>query len=44
MNSEEKCPKCESENVEKRHHNPTFALPECDYFQCEECEHQWGHS
>jgi hypothetical protein len=37
------CPECGGHNVEKRHHAPTFAVPECDYKECEDCQHQWDH-
>lgn len=38
-----KCPKCQSDDVDRCHHEATYAVPECDYWQCNECEHQWGH-
>jgi hypothetical protein len=38
------CPNCESEEVLRLHHAPTFALPECWFWFCEECEHSWGQS
>lgn len=38
-----RCPACEGADVDRLHHAPTFALPECDYWQCMECEHEWGH-
>ncbi len=40
------CPKCHASWVwvERRHHEATWAVPECDYWQCEQCDHQWGHS
>lgn len=37
------CPKCGSEEVSEQHHEGTFAVPECDYKQCDECGHQWDH-
>ena len=40
----EHCPKCDSNEVEICHHAATFAVPECNYRHCTNCEHQWGHS
>jgi hypothetical protein len=40
----EKCPKCGSLNCDRYHHYGNFALPECFYQKCDDCEHQWGHS
>lgn len=37
------CPKCGCAERTKRHHAGTFAVPECWFWQCDECEHQWGH-
>jgi hypothetical protein len=37
------CPQCGSEQVDIHHHNGTFSVPECDYKQCDDCGHQWGH-
>ena len=37
------CPDCGSDEISPRHHEATFAVPECDYSQCDECDHQWGH-
>jgi len=39
----EPCPRCGSDDTERRHHEATFAVPECDYKACNKCEHQWGH-
>lgn len=38
------CPQCNSTDIGKRHSDGTFALPECDFYQCDTCNHQWGHS
>ena len=40
---EKKCPECGSDDVERGHHGESFALPECWYWFCYQCEHQWGH-
>lgn len=40
---DELCPVCEADNIERRHHTAD-SIPECFYWQCNECEHQWGHS
>ena len=37
------CPKCNSPNIGRFHHEGTFAIPECNYKRCEDCEHQWDH-
>lgn len=42
-NKPEKCPKCQSVEVIKRHAEATFALPECFFKECEDCQHQWNH-
>ncbi len=39
-----RCPKCEGLDTDLLHHTATFALPECHYRCCNECEHQWDHS
>lgn len=39
----EKCPACGSEDIGTRHRDGDFALPETDWKQCEQCDHQWGH-
>lgn len=38
------CPKCGSSEVQKYHHLSTFALPECYYQSCYDCDHQWNHA
>ena len=38
------CPKCGSHNFIKRHHEATFALPECDYLECSYCNTQFNHA
>ena len=38
-----RCPACDSCEVDKIHHEATFALPECWYFTCLECDKQWDH-
>lgn len=35
------CPKCEGEEVERRH-GWAYGI-ETSYWECETCEHQWGH-
>lgn len=39
-----RCPKCRSRDVERAHHQGTFAVPECDFIRCNDCEHQWNHT
>lgn len=37
------CPKCGNiDDNERCHHAGTFAAPECDYWHCPNCEHQWA--
>lgn len=38
-----KCPKCGSDDTDKMHTEGSMRLPETDWLQCNECEHQWGH-
>lgn len=38
-----RCPQCRSEMVERWHHAGSFGVPECRYWRCEACLHQWGH-
>ena len=40
---DEPCPNCSSLDVDRCHHNPSAADPECDYWECMECGEQWGH-
>lgn len=37
------CPECGSLNVDSHHHSGSWAVPECCYMECEDCDHQWGH-
>ena len=37
------CPVCGSSAVIRNHKEPTAAYPEVDYWECEDCLHQWGH-
>lgn len=37
------CPKCQSEDIDRRHHRAD-SMPECFYWECNECDHQWGHA
>ena len=38
------CPSCSHTNVTWCHKGGTFALPECNFFSCDSCGHQWGHA
>lgn len=38
------CPECGSDDIDRVHHEGSFAIPECWYFLCHECDHQWDHS
>ena len=39
-----RCPECGQTEIVNRHHDgQTGGVPECDFFQCEFCAHQWGH-
>lgn len=40
--SPEVCPDCGSPNITERHFNGSFAVPKCDYKQCDDCYHQWA--
>ena len=37
-----RCSECGSDEVNCCHHSGDFIAPECDYFQCMDCGHQWG--
>ena len=40
----QRCPECGQTEIVSRHHDgQTGGVPECDFFQCEFCAHQWGH-
>ena len=40
----QRCPECGQTEIVNRHHDgQTGGVPECDFFQCEFCAHQWGH-
>lgn len=40
---EQTCPKCgETEDLTHVHHRGDFVAPECDYWICNVCRHQWG--
>lgn len=40
-----RCPECGQTEIVNRHHDgQTGGVPECDFFQCEFCAHQWGHT
>lgn len=39
-----RCPECGASNILKRNHDGmTSGVPECDFKECEDCGHQWGH-
>ena len=37
------CPQCGGDDVSHLHRSGTAALPEPDYWQCNDCRYQWGH-
>lgn len=37
------CPQCDGDDVSHLHHSGNAAVPETDYWQCNDCRHQWGH-
>ena len=39
-----RCPTCGSDDIDELHHAATFALPECDFLYCNECQHEWRHT
>lgn len=39
----ERCPSCRIGLGDQCHHEGDAAVPECWYFRCERCGHQWGH-
>lgn len=43
LDAGKKCSVCGSTSIARCHSDATFAVPECDYFECEDCGHQWGH-
>ena len=39
-----RCPECGRTEIINRHHDGQMGgVPECDFYQCEFCHHQWGH-
>lgn len=36
------CPECGSDDTHHCHHDGDIRAPECDYWLCGECGHQWG--
>ena len=38
-----RCPKCESNETDHLRHGPDH-LPECWFWRCMDCEHEWGHT
>ena len=39
-----RCPECGNSNILHRHHDGNIAVPDCDFKECEDCEHQFGHN
>jgi predicted RNA-binding Zn-ribbon protein involved in translation (DUF1610 family) len=40
-----RCPECgRTEIVSRDHDGRTGGVHECDFYQCEFCDHQWGHT
>lgn len=40
-----RCPECGSIDVIRKYHDGlTGGVPECNFNECEDCGHQWGHS
>ena len=37
------CPRCQHDG-ERHSMGPSFGLPECFFYECTHCEHQWDHS
>ena len=40
------CPECGAtgeDSIWRGHHHGDWGAPECGYWHCVECEHQWGH-
>lgn len=37
------CPACGSEDIDRVHHHAD-SMPECYYWRCGMCEHEWGHA
>ena len=37
------CPECGSIDRIRRHHPGSAAVPECSFWECEDCGHQEGH-
>ncbi len=37
------CPRCGDKDCERYHHVATYPAPECWYWECPTCAHQWGH-
>ena len=39
-----RCPECGQSNILNRHHDGNIVTPECDFKECEDCGHQFGHN
>ena len=43
-----RCPECGSTEFHRVHRQhlegQAGGVPECDFYQCDGCEHQWGHT
>ena len=40
-----RCPECGRTEITNRHHDgETVGVPACVSYQCDECDHQWGHT
>ena len=39
-----RCPECGQSNILDRHHDGNMLAPECEFKECEDCGHQFGHN
>lgn len=37
------CPSCGNDEIDEKHADATFAVPETNWHQCCSCDYQWGH-
>jgi hypothetical protein len=38
--SDRRCPKCGSDDMSRRHHDGSGHIPECHWWECNECDHK----
>ena len=38
------CPACACIDINHKHADATYSLPETSWLECDRCGYQWGHS